>query len=48
VIEIAPHPKSPDSRYFGSISTSQIIAFIGNIAFHSVLEPSTLLLLALG
>ena len=28
VIVIAPHPRSFDSRYFGSISTSQIIAVV--------------------
>jgi conjugative transfer signal peptidase TraF len=28
VIVIAPHPRSLDSRYFGSISTSQIVAVV--------------------
>jgi conjugative transfer signal peptidase TraF len=28
VIVIAPHPRSFDSRYFGSISTSQIVAVV--------------------
>jgi conjugative transfer signal peptidase TraF len=28
VIVIAPHPRSFDSRYFGSISTSQVVAVV--------------------